>query len=186
MRILVVLILVAAMVVGVIFAVRTLLENSTENARDTSRESLVSTTSGRAVKMYARGRIVAAENFKSYVIDITPSTRSLTVYTGYDGTVTKQISAANTTASYEQFVYALDHSGYMNGKELTGDANDTRGVCPTGQLYEFSILNNGDTLKKLWSSSCSNTPGSMSGKLEPIRKLFISQIDGAADTVNTI
>ena len=172
-RIAVVILLMAFVIIGSIFAVRALLSNSATPQKDTTEESLLNLDTGRTVKMYVRGKIVAEENFQAYSIEITPQQRRLTVFSGYGNTVKESIVAENTSVAYEQFVYALDRMGFMNGQER----GDNRGVCATGQVYEFSMLNNGETLKKLWTSSCSRDGGSMTAKLTPIRKLFLAQID---------
>lgn len=82
----------------------------------------------------------------------------------------------NNIPAYEEFVHALDDATMMNGTELTGTQNDTRGVCATGYVYEFGIYNDGKLVKELWTSSCSSAHGSLNAKSKILKSLFISQI----------
>jgi hypothetical protein len=143
---------------------------------DQSREALLSTTAGRSVSMTVRGPIVADEKFHSYQIDITPSSRTIRTYNGYLENVVASTALVNSVAAYEQFVYALDKANLPKGVELIGDRNDVRGVCATGRVYEFSILNDGKEVKKLWTSTCKGSKGSLNASVTQLTSLFVNQI----------
>jgi len=151
-------------------------DTNTTSKVDTSETALLSTTADRAVRMTVRGPIVADEDFRSYQIQITPNERVLTTYKGYLAQPIGSIPLGNNIPAYEQLVYALNAAGMMNADELTGDSNDTRGVCATGRLYEFQILNAGKSIKKLWTTSCSNSSGSLNMSVDPLVDLLIKQI----------
>lgn len=143
---------------------------------DTSREALLNISSERSVRMTVRGRIVADESFRSYRIEVTPSSRSLTTYTGYlaQPLETKQLS--NNVKAYEEFIYALDKASLTKGTAFTGEKDDTRGICATGQIHEFEIMNGTDVVKRLWTSSCKGSPGSLQGSVKQLETLFLEQI----------
>lgn len=144
---------------------------------DAGKEALLSTLANRSVVMTLRGPIVADENFHSYRITVTPSSRNMTTYRGYLDQTVDSVQLTNNTEAYTQFVYALNREKLMNAKPLEGDANDTRGVCPLGVLYEFSVLEGKDTVRKLWTSSCSNAKGSLKvSSLKKVNRLFKKQI----------
>jgi hypothetical protein len=153
---------------------------------DTSRQSLLSTTADRSVKMTVRGPIVADEQFQSYQISVSPSTRSLTTYKGYLDTAVDQTNLGNNTAAYEQFVYALDKANLSAGKALEGDKDEVRGVCATGRVYEFDIVNAGNSVKHLWTSTCKGSTGSLDASAEQLRGLFINQIPNSIDIINKV
>lgn len=151
-------------------------DTNTTSKVDTSETALLSTTADRAVRMTVRGPIVADEDFRSYQIQITPNERVLTTYKGYLAQPISSIPLGNNIPAYEQLVYALNAAGMMNADEFTGDSNDTRGVCATGRLYEFQILNAGKSIKRLWTTSCSNSRGSLNISVDPLVDLLTKQI----------
>jgi hypothetical protein len=74
----------------------------------------------------------------------------------------------------------------MDSDVFTGSNNDTRGVCATGYLYEFTILNDNKSIKQLWATSCSNLHGSFSANVDSVMNLFIVQIPDAQKVVGGI
>lgn len=151
-----------------------------------SEQSLVSLATDRSVTMTVRGEIVSNEDFRSYQIQITPSTRTLTTYRGYIGDVINTVSIANNIPAYEQFVYALNRANFMKGVESTGGNSDLRGICATGKVYAFNILRSNVSEKQLWSSSCSSARGSLSANLDQITKLFTAQIPDSKKIISEI
>jgi len=146
---------------------------------DVSRDALLNTTADHSVTMTVRGPIVADEKFHSYKIDIAPNNRHLVTYSGYLDTVVDQISLGNSVASYTEFVHALDKANLSKGKQLTGDKNDTSGVCATGDVYQFTIYNGTTDVKDLWTSTCNGSKGSLDASVAQLKNLFVKQIPGA-------
>ena len=146
---------------------------------DTNRQALLDTSDGSSVSMSVRGPIVADENFRSYKIEVSPTSRSMQTYTGYLDTVLKQDSFDNNTAAYDQFVHALDKANMSAGKQLSDEKNNVLGVCATGRVYEFSTLKNGDAVQTLWTSTCSGSPGSLKASATQLSQLFQNQIPTA-------
>lgn len=160
--------------------------STTPDVVDTSREALLSTSAGHSVRMSVRGPIVANEEFNSYQITVSPSSRTIQTYVGYRESVVERKSLGNNVASYEQFVYALDKADLAVGDELEGDRNDVRGVCATGRLYEFSILKDGEPVKYLWTSTCKGSPGSLDASVDQLTELFVAQIPDAETLINNV
>lgn len=160
--------------------------STSDTALDTGREALLSTTATHSVRMTVRGPIVADESFRSYQITITPSTRTLVTYKGYVETVIDSISLANNVRSYEQFVYALDKANLPVGTQLSGDKNDLRGICAIGQVYNFEIIDDDQTVKQLWTSTCSGSKGSLKASPDQLMELFQNQIPNSLDLIETI
>lgn len=159
---------------------------SNTNQPDVSRAALLSTSADRSVRMIVRGSIVADESFRSYQINVTPSTRNLTTYTGYLENPIDSINLGNNIPAYEQFVYALDKANLSKGTELTGDKNDLRGVCATGNVYEFQILKSDKPVKSLWTSTCKGSAGSLDASVSQLTGLFTSQIPDSRTSINKI
>ncbi|MFZ3010034.1 MAG: hypothetical protein WA030_03400 [Candidatus Microsaccharimonas sp.] len=160
--------------------------STTPAAVDTSRTALLNTTVGRSVSMTVRGPIVADEEFQSYQIDISNSVREIKTYKGYLDTVVDSVALSNNVAAYEQFVYALDKANLAKGVELSGDRNDIRGVCATGRVYEFTILNNGTSVKHLWTSTCKGSAGSLNASVTQLTSLFVNQIPDADTLIDRV
>ncbi len=181
------LVIIAVVIAALVSLARIILfPSSTTTTNDTSITSLLSTSADRAVRMTVRGPLTADENYRSYQITITPNTRNLTTYKGYLDQATDSIVLTNNIPAYEQFVYALNNANYMKGTELTGANNDIRGLCATGTLYQFEILQSGNTVKKLWTTSCSGSRGSLKATLSVITKLFTAQIPDAKTLVDNL
>jgi len=160
--------------------------SSNDTARvDTSQASLLNTSAGHSVNMTVRGPIVAEEKFQSYSITITPNDRSLVTYGGYLDTVVDRVVLGNNTAAYEQFVYALDRANLAKGEE-TERSNDVRGICATGNVYEFSIINAGETVKRLWTSTCNGSKGTLDANVQQLTNLFVSQFPNGTALIRKI
>ncbi len=159
---------------------------STTTTSDVSREALLNTAVGRSVSMTVRGPITADEEFHSYQITVSNDSRSINTYTGYLQTVVANKTLGNNVASYEQFVYALDKADLSNGKELTGDKNDIRGICATGRVYEFKILKENKPVKSLWTSTCRGSQGSLDASVSQLTSLFVNQIPDADKLISKV
>lgn len=152
--------------------------NSPETTQQVNvgKQALTSTTADRSVRMTVRGPIVADENFRSYSVTISPDARNMTTYSGYIGQQVDTQQLTNNIPAYEQFVYALDRANFMEGTPLTGTANDLRGICATGSIYEFEVLQGANSIQKLWTSTCDGSQGSLKASRPQIINLFRLQI----------
>lgn len=149
------------------------------------RESLLKTDQGRSVRMTVRGPIVANEQFQSYTVSATPTNRALVVYEGYLDEETDSKELRNNTPAYEQFVYALDKAEMMKGEdeEDVETNDDLRGICATGYVYEFAALYNNQEVRRLWTSTCDGSRGTLQASQQQLTSLFLSQIPDANDLI---
>lgn len=161
-------------------------QSSQQTQVDTSRDSLLNTSLGHSVRMTVRGPLVADENFRSYQVVVSPDNRSLTTYSGYleRSLETKQLT--NNVPAYEEFVHALDKANMAKGEAFTGEKDDTRGICATGKIYEYEILNAGSVVKRLWTSTCKGSPGSLKASSKQLETLFNEQIPERKALLNKI
>lgn len=152
--------------------------NDTQNTEtvDLGVESLLNTSPDRSVRMTVRGPLVADESFRSYQIAIDSSSRRLTTYSGYLDRTLETVQLGNNTKAYEELAHALNRAGLMKGTELEGEKNDTRGICATGRVYEFEVLQGNSVIKRLWTSSCKGSQGSLKASVKQIDTLFTGQI----------
>jgi FlaG/FlaF family flagellin (archaellin) len=179
--ILVVVIVIIA-IVAIISGIRAVFLSgpSTSNKpTDNTQQSLLNTSASNSVSMSVRGPIVADENFHSYKIVVSPTSRQITTYNGYLGTVVEQKSLSNNTAAYEEFVNALNLAKMTAGNQPAEGESDIRGVCATGRLAEFAILSNDLPVETLWTSTCSGSQGTLRASDSQLSNLFLAQIPEA-------
>ena len=159
---------------------------SAEPVVDTGKEALLNTALDRSVRVTVRGPIVGDENFHSYRIIVSPTTRVLTTYEGYlDRQVdTKQL--VNNTRGYEQFVYALDRAALTDSAVLEGEAADMRGICATGKVYQYEVMQASNVIKKVWTTTCRNAKGSLKASNTTLIKLFQAQIPNYDDLTQKV
>ncbi len=160
--------------------------SSSPTPADTTQQSLLDTSASSSVSMSVRGPIVADENFHSYKIVISPSSREITTYNGYLDTVVGQQTLGNNTAAYEQFVNALNLAKMTAGNQPAGGEGNVKGVCATGRLTEFSILSNDAPVETLWTSTCSGSQGTLRANATQLSNLFIAQIPNASVMINNV
>lgn len=150
------------------------------------QEDLLSSIDGRSVSMTVRGPIVADEDFRSYRIIVSPNSRQFQSFNGYLDTVTRQETLPNNTAAYEEFVGALDKANLVAGQPFTDEKNNLRGVCATGRIYEFAILNGNLAQHVYWTSTCSGSRGSLKGNVNQLSELFLNQIPNGSDIAESL
>jgi hypothetical protein len=177
--VIVVLIVIAIAIAALVSAGRAIFgggDQTTQTQVDTGRDALLNTSLSRSVRMTVRGPIVADESFRSYQMTIDPASRSFAAYAGYLDQTTGSKQYGNNAKAYEEFVYALEKANLMKGEELKDEKGDTRGVCATGRVYEFEVLQNGNAVKRLWTSTCKGSAGSLKASVKQVEALFHAQI----------
>lgn len=160
--------------------------SETEEVVNTGKEALLNTSLDRSVRLTVRGPIVADEEFHSYTITATPTSRTLTTYQGYLDNQVEKVELPNNNRSYEQFIYALDRASMMEANELDGNSNDVRGICATGRVYEYEVLQASNVIKKLWTTSCNKIKGSQKANNSRLSELFQAQVPDTKKTIRKV
>lgn len=186
--ILVIIIIAAIVIFGIVSIVRSLLpSNDGSQKKDPTvslNSKLLNTDGDRSVSIEARGPIVGNEAFRSYEITISPTSRTITTWSGYNrSTVVDSESLPNNTKAYGQFVHALDYAGYTKTSPVKSD--DTKGLCADGRVYNFVLASGADSIDNRWTTNC-GVKGSFAGSGPSIRSLFLSQIPKAQDDISKI
>jgi len=187
--ILLVLIVIAIAIAALVSAGRAIFGGTDQAAQsqvDVGRDNLLNTSLSHSVRMTVRGPIVADENFRSYQVTVNPSDRSITTYSGYLDQVLDAKQYSNNAKAYEEFVYALDKANLMKGEVLKDGKDDTRGICATGRVYEFEVLKDGRAVKRLWTSTCKGSVGSLKASVAQVETLFHNQIPDSRAVLRTI
>lgn len=150
---------------------------------DSSQQALLSTTTESSVSMEIRKELVADESMSSFSIVITPNSRIVTSMIGYEKRILAQKVYTNNKSAYEQFVYALNRADLLNNRNLNDEENDTRGVCPAGELTVFNIAKSQSIIKKIWTTSCKDSKGNLKSSVSKITDLFLTQIPEDAKSI---
>lgn len=189
--IIVVIVIVALVVATLVTAGRMLFsgDSSKDNKKVSSssltEKALLNGSTDRSVRWTVRGPIVSNEKFRSYQITVSPSERTYVIYSGYLDQVTSTKTYDNNADAYEQFTYALDKTGISKTRDVP-DA-DLRGVCATqGLAYKFETLSNNDADHTMWSSTCKDSPGTMTADALQVQALFVNQIPDFHSLFNKI
>lgn len=180
------LLVVVALIIAAIVSIARVFIGSgepTTPVSDTTTSVLLDTSDSHAVRMTVRGQIVANEDFRTYQVTITPGSRDFTRYKGYLEQPLQTKHYGNNVKAYDEFVHALDKANFAKGEPLTGDANDTRGVCADGVLYEFEIMEGDNTFKQLWTTTCKGSVGSLKASADQLKQLFLAQVPGATQYI---
>jgi len=82
----------------------------------------------------------------------------------------------NNSRAYEELVYALEKRKMMEGRQLSEEQNDLRGICANGKVYKFETLYHGNPVKTLWTSDCGGSKGSATANANDILLMFLNQI----------
>ena len=143
---------------------------------DEGRTALLTVDNSRSVRLTVRGPIVSDESFRSYRVTISPEERDITTYEGYLEKVIETKKFDNNNRAYEELVHALDKRRMMDGRVLAEEQNDLRGICASGQIYQFETLVNGETVRSLWTSDCDGSKGSATANVSEVIDMFLKQI----------
>lgn len=178
----IIIIVVVALVAGLVTVGRYIFGGSStpsdeQVASDQRQSDLLTVDQDRSVVMTIRGPIVADESYRSYQVKITPKQRSYVVYKGYLSEELSKKEYANNAQAYEQFVYALDKAAFTKqGKNSEEEASDVRGICATGRVYEYELMNSSNVMQRYWTSTCKGSPGTLGASQQQVTNLFSAQI----------
>jgi hypothetical protein len=73
----------------------------------------------------------------------------------------------------------------MKSRDVASDEseNDLRGICARGYVYEYATVSGGSEVKKLWTSSCDGSKGTLNASNEQLSGLFLAQIPDSNELI---
>jgi hypothetical protein len=119
-------------------------------------------------------------------VTVDPASRDLTTYSGYLDQAIESKQLTNNVQAYEEFVFALNRANLVKGTPLLDEKDDTRGICATGKVYEFEVIDSGSVVKRLWTSTCKGSAGSFKASVSQVQNLFLQQIPDSKTLLNKI
>jgi len=150
------------------------------------KEALLSSDPEHNIIVTVRGPLVADEAFRSYKFQVNANVRELTTYKGYLEQPLNKISLGNNVTAYEQFVFSLYRANLIKGTELPDDQNELRGICATGTVYVFEVYAHDKDVKRLWTSTCAGSKGSLDASVSQLMALYRTQIPGSDELIANI
>lgn len=164
-----------AVVVGTIL-IRNIVEsnNPTTKKVTTTKQVVNQLKENTTLRLRVEGPVIADEKHQSMQIDITLTSRTVTLYKTYQKTEFKKTTYANNKKAFDAFAQALDRAGYTS---INPDAKNTKyaGECSLGRVYHFEVLQSSKVSQDLWTTSCSVTR-SFGGNTTNVLTLFRNQI----------
>lgn len=127
------------------------------------------------VSMRMDGPIISNQQHNYLTITANQDNVTFDLYQGYDNNLIKSKVYNNTQTSYRALLYALYYAGFDQGNNDPKLSNST-GYCAVGDVYTFTLSNNGKTISKYWDTNCSSTPSTYLGQLGPTISLFKKQV----------
>lgn len=121
-----------------------------------------------------KGKLIGDDQRKAIRISVTPTERRIEILNGYDETVERAQTYANTKSAYDNFMRALQNAGYTRARPSAYP--DERGVCPLGSTYTYKLQTPGADKINTWSDSCRAAEGTFAGSAILVRQLFQLQI----------
>lgn len=184
--VIIIILIIAMAIIAIVTVGKMMFKNASKNQTavptNVLRQALLTTDADRSVKMTVRGPIVAQENFRSYQIRVSSSSRQLTTYKGYLSEQISQVNLDNNLPAYEQFVNSLDKAALANSTPFTTE--DLNGICATGTVTEFDIMQGDKSTAHLWTSTCKGSKGSLKASVEQVKNLFLAQIPDYSKTLS--
>jgi len=126
-----------------------------------------------SVQYIVEGPITALENHRIIQITVSPLSRSVNVFTGYQGQVLISQTFHNDSTAYGEFLAALNRAAFTKDRKVANSINP-ESICPTNNRTHYKIVDSSKDAMDLWSSSCA--AGSFGGSVSLTGTLFRAQI----------
>lgn len=129
---------------------------------------------GLTVTMTTEGNLTGEDTRQAVRIVVNSRSRSIDLLSGFNQSVERSASFENNMSAFKSFLLALDNMGYTVSQEPGFE--DSRGVCPFGNVFRYAYTTSDGHTTELWSSSCGVKTGNFHGYGKDIRRLFQAQI----------
>lgn len=130
---------------------------------------------GSKLKFTIKGPIVADEDYREIVFEISQGTRSVKFFKGYNLVLEKEKKLPNNYSAYEALAGALYSSGFMTERANVKNKK-YENQCSSGKVYNAELLDSDNKVKKsLWITSCNSKSGTLLASPTTILNLFKKQ-----------
>jgi hypothetical protein len=122
------------------------------------------------------GHINGDDKHRAIKITVDKFQRKVDILGGYDYNVIEEHTQPNTETAYNVFLTALNNEGFTLKRAKSKSPASEKGQCPLGTRKIYELNDSGDSLSRLWSSSCGLTVGTFGGSSGAVQTLFQDQI----------
>lgn len=136
------------------------------------------------VRFTQNGQINAREDHRVLQITIGQNERTITIFSGYQGSVLKSETFLNDPDAYRALLASLHNNGFTKHREASRFIIPL-GACSSGSRFNYDIINGSDTEQSLWGTSCGGE-GTFAGNGNSVRTLFKNQIPNYNDIVRGV
>lgn len=161
----------------IIFGIVIFNRGGTEKPRTSDKKSVtlaeVIKNDDSSVEYNVAGEINATENHRAIQIIISPTSRTVNVYTGYEGQILNTQTYTNNKNAYSDFITALGRAGFSKERRIDANINP-QAICPTGSRTHYKIFDGSQEQMDRWTASCAS--GSYGGNVSLTNTLFTAQI----------
>jgi hypothetical protein len=160
--------------------------SNTPSSSETIEAALTDVASSDAVVNFEQdGQTTGDEAHRSIKISVGRDSRTLVIYTGYEGQVISYQTFANNSNAFKAFLAGLQTSGYLLERHSSLDDNYL-GQCPLGIRYIFTNINIKNAPDLLWTTSCGLRTGTFGGNFSTVQRLFTNQIPNYSQLVSGV
>jgi hypothetical protein len=122
------------------------------------------------------GHIVGDDKKRAIKITVDQFQRKVDILGGYSNNVIEEHTFPNNQTAYEVFLKAINNEGFLLKRPKTTAPASESGQCPLGTRTILELNDSGDSLSRLWTSSCGANVGNFGGQAGAIQILFQGQI----------
>jgi hypothetical protein len=171
--------------IGLIILVFVLILHAFSGGTSTSTTKPLSdyANSQTTVEMYIDGPITADQTHYEMEMTVGNDESQIELMQGYQGSVVNNVTYANNSSSYNEFLRALDISGFSKGNTSKTATTNPAGYCAFGNRYSFKITTGDKTNQNFWSTSCGGQ-GTFKGNEPNVKALFIAQFPAYNSLLN--
>jgi hypothetical protein len=122
------------------------------------------------------GRINGDDQHRAIKITVDQFQRKIDILGGYNYNVIEEHKQPNNQQAYSVFLKAINNEGFTIKRQNNTSPNSETGQCPLGIRTIYELNDSGDSLVRLWGSTCGQKVGTFGGSKTAIQTLFQAQI----------
>jgi hypothetical protein len=128
------------------------------------------------VSFMTDGHINGDDTHRAIKITVDKFQRKVDILSSYDYNIIEEHTQPNTQTAYDVFLTALKNEGFTLKRAKSNLPQSEKGQCPLGIRRIYELNDSGDSLVRLWSSSCGTSVGTFGGSSIGVQQLFQGQI----------
>lgn len=162
---------IGIVVLVIVLLIKAIFGGSSSPAQQINLVSYANTAA--TTELYIDGPVVSNQEHRAIKITVSQYQAEIDLIQGYQGTVLQMQTFPNNSASYANFLQALNRLDFTKGNNDPAK-QDERGYCAQQDRYIYIFNDGTKNLFRYWSTSCGQ--GTFSGNRTQVQQLFERQI----------